>query len=108
CNCSGLFSEFHGGNFLASVAPNKNNFVADLHIIDVAHVDHHQIHRYPANKGATMPAHQESGTSVGKMPWIAVSVTGRQGGDPHFSGSDKRAAVTDGAPFRHVAHQDNS
>src|SRR5205809_1122994 len=64
CNCSGLFSEFHGGNVLASVAPNKNNFVADLHIIDVADVDHHQIHRYPANKGATLPAHQDGGATI--------------------------------------------
>src|SRR5436309_15787552 len=42
------------------------------------------------------------------MPWIAISVTGRQGGNPHFSGSDKRAAVTDGAPFRHIANKYNS
>src|SRR5881397_3241335 len=42
------------------------------------------------------------------MPWIAISVTGRQGGNPHFSGSDKRAAITDGAPFRHIANKDNS
>src|SRR6266545_3385700 len=108
CNCSGLFSEFYAGYFLAPIPPHENNFVAHLHIIDVADVDHHQIHRYPANKGATLPAHQDGGATIGKMPWITIGVTGRQGCDPHFSRSDKRATITDGAPFRHIANKDNS
>src|SRR5438552_941059 len=91
-------------DFLTPVASHENNFVTYLQIIDLAHVDHHQIHGYSANERATLAAHQDGGTAIGKVPWVAIGITGRQCCDPHFLRSDKRATVTNGAPFWHVAH----
>src|SRR5439155_1344530 len=53
-------------------------------------------------------AKQERDVTIGKVPWIPISVTSRQRGDPHFSRSNESAAVTNGTSFRHIAHESNS
>ena len=40
-NRPGALSQLRARNFLISIASHENNFVACLHIVDLAHVDHH-------------------------------------------------------------------
>src|SRR6266496_288792 len=75
-NGAGFLSEFRAGDFLTPIAPHENNVVTGSHTLDVAYVDHHQIHCYPANNRAALTPHQDGRVAVRKMPWIPIGVTG--------------------------------
>src|ERR1700757_2470387 len=100
--------QVRAGNFLVPIAPHQNDDVAGLSVSDLADIDHHQIHRHTAENGATLPANQNSGVAIRKVPWISVGVTSCQRRDPHFPRSDEGAAIANGTSLRHVAHQTNA
>src|SRR5205823_3533002 len=92
CNRARLRGQFRAGNFLISSASHENDLIAYLCVIDVADIDHHQIHRYAAQERATVTANENCSVAIGKMSRISIGIAAGQRGDPHFSRSNKRAA----------------
>ena len=52
--------------------PYQNNLIAYLHIIDLADIDHHQIHGHAPENGATPPPNQDGSITIRKVPWISI------------------------------------
>src|SRR5215472_11828634 len=71
-----FFAQFSARNFFTSIASHEDNIVAYLHIIEPAHIDHHQVHCYSAQNRAALAAHQNGGATIGKMPGVTIGVTG--------------------------------
>src|SRR5437867_12981136 len=67
-NRPGSFGQFSAGNLFVSITPHENNIVAQLHIIEAADIDHHQIHCDSAEKRAASSTYQNGGATVRKMP----------------------------------------
>src|SRR5581483_11604825 len=74
-NRARLLSQFRAGDFLVPITSHQNNLVVYLHVIDLANINHHQIHRHPAKNSATLPPNQNGGVTIGKRPWISIRIT---------------------------------